>query len=179
MIDKALSFLCDELNGYFQLVFNVKEEKVILSSLNGEQNADKVMITLVNIEEEQTLRNAPHIKSPISDRSGESLNPPINLNLYVLCSTSFNDHGESLKFLSNTLSFFQSKNVFTHQNAPLLDPNIEKLIVEHINMTYEDNAHLWQMLGSKYTPSVMYKVRMLALAQDRWQDNRPMVSGTV
>ena len=40
---------------------------------------------------------------------------------------------------------------------------IEKLIVEMISLTFEQQNHMWGTLGAKYLPSVLYKVRMLVV----------------
>ncbi len=174
MINEALTFLCHELNTYIKVLFNINEDKVVLSSpltsqgLNNAKNTDKLIITLVNIEQEATIRNSLpgkiHSHPNPGIKSGDIAihnSPALNINLHLLFSTSFNDYQESLKFISCTLSFFQSKGVFTHQNAPLLNTNIEKLVVELENINYQNSNYLWAMLGSNYTPSVIYKVRML------------------
>lgn len=191
MINDALAFLCYELNAYFKLFFNIKEDRVIVSSpLNvqgsaNEQNTNKVIITLVRIEQETINRNIASNRvynQGASANNGQAndaaayMSPPLNLNLHLLFSTSFSDYSETLKFISYTISFFQAKNVFNHQNAPLLSKRIEKLILELENTNYQDSSFLWGMLGSKYTPSVMYKMRMLTIQEGMWRDTMPLIS---
>ena len=55
--------------------------------------------------------------------------------------------------------------MFTSENSPGLDPRIEKLIVELYSLSFEQQHHLWGILGAKYLPSVMYRVRMITIQE--------------
>ena len=69
---------------------------------------------------------------------------------------------EVLKFISNTISFFQRQPLFDHQNTPGLDKRIDQLTMNIENLTMRDLSTLWGVLSGKYLPSVLYKVRMVA-----------------
>lgn len=167
MIHDALTFLANELNEHFKTLFKIDEDMVILSSLknadgaSGLQGENKVVLTLVNIEEEKTLKNAT---TPARGDTGVMPQPPIALNLHVLISTHFtgNNYPESLKYISEVISFFHHKNVFTPQTSPNLATGIDKLIMELNSKTLDENNAVWQMLGSTYTPSIACKVRFIA-----------------
>ncbi len=73
-----------------------------------------------------------------------------------------NNYPEALKFLSNTISFFQRLPVMDHENTPGLDSRIEKLILDIENLNIKDLSTLWSAITGKYLPSVIYKVRMVA-----------------
>ncbi len=83
----------------------------------------------------------------------------------------------SVKFLSATLSFFQSNCVFTHSNTPDLNRNIEKLTFEIVNQDLQNQSHLWGTLGGKYLPSILYKVRMVTIQEGNFEDDYTRVSG--
>ena len=74
----------------------------------------------------------------------------------------FNQYSEALKFVSNTISFFQRRPVFDHQNTPELDSKIDKLVLDIENLDIKDLSTLWGVLSGKYLPSILYKVRMIA-----------------
>lgn len=150
MINEALTFLTNTLNDH------LKDNKVILASLS-DGHKDKVIITLVNIAQEATLRNAPSFRPNELKQQAASL----GLSLSVLISTSFNDYSDSLKCIDETILFFNSNNVFTKQAYPAIG-SIEKLIIDLDEQSISDKSALCQMLGSSYIPSVQYKVRLIS-----------------
>jgi hypothetical protein len=116
---------------------------------------------LVNVEEERIPKNPENFQKTSSGVVYK--NPKVFLNLYVLFISNKSDYEESLKNLSYIIQFFQSSNVFDGIRNPNLDPRIEKLISDLISMNFEQMNHLWGMLGGKYVPSVLYKVRTIAV----------------
>lgn len=167
MIYSVLNTISDKLNAYLKTRFGIAEDKAILSNIVNQSGnpaiaeVDKMVITLVNVQEET-----------VSSRKNSSDygRRPINLNMYVLISAYFDDNNypEALKFLSACLSFFQANNVFSPANTPDLHPNIDKLTFEIVNQDLQNQSHLWGTLGGKYMPSVIYKVRMITLKEDNF-----------
>ena len=86
----------------------------MVESGNGDNNLDeKVIISLVNIEEERTLKNVPSFqRSPVNGNI-EYFNPPVHLNLYLLFTANFSQgaepYGRALQQISYIIQFFQSK----------------------------------------------------------------------
>lgn len=182
MISEALELITEELN----LFLGRKEPSyrnantVVLSdlvnqagefiiTLNDTQPRDNLIVTLINVEEE-TVGKAqfPYIKN--SDRSITIANPELKLNLYVLFSAFSNmqeneRYRNCLRLIDYAVRFFQSKSVFNHQNSPNLSPEIEKLILELISITFEQQNYLWGTLGAKHMPSVLYKLRLLTIRE--------------
>lgn len=179
MIKIALEFLTFELNSYLKSVFTLTEDKAILSSytnLDGSlssRNIDKVTLSLINIEPETSLRNVSSIKVKQDEAIRKS--PSIGINLYVLAGATFNDYAESLKFISQTLTFFQSHGVFTSQTSSL-DPSIDRLVVDLQSVSFQEWSHIWGMLGGKHTPAVLYKVRTLTIQEDLSQGSIPLIT---
>lgn len=172
MIDKALIFVRNSLNTYLKNTTNSEEDKVVLSNiLTQEGSADHlpdstVVITLINVEEERVHKaQVPYVKE--SNGSFLKVNPEIKLNLHLLFTTNFTskNYDQSLKFLGHVFRFFQARNTFDHRNSPALDEEIEKLIFELSTLPFEQLNHIWGYLGAKYTPSVIYKMRMLTVQQ--------------
>lgn len=176
MIYSVLNTISDRLNSYLKNRFALGEDKVILSNLVNQDGSvaitesDKVVITLVNIQEET-------VSSRLN--SMENMYRPVNLNLYIMVSSYFIDsnYPEALKFLSAVLSFFQSNCVFNHANTPDLDLNVEKLTFEIVNQDLQNMSHLWGTIGGKYLPSVLYKVRMITIQEGNINSEASVFSG--
>lgn len=180
MIYETLACLSEELNDFFKLKLNTTEEIIVLS---GIMNADgtvaipgenKIVITLVNLEKE-TLQKLP---SKAITNSFSNQNVPLHINIYVLFSAHFssNNYEESLRFISFIMAYFHGKNVFTKSNTPNMDPKLEKLSIEIVDMNMDTLSNLWSMLGAKYMPSVLYKIRMLHFDESVLREFRPEVS---
>ncbi len=167
MLDLTLIFLRDQINSY--LMGTIQSEKVVIGHLvnaNGQNNIGEIGLTLINIEEEPSLKNKyPYHR--ISDEEIHKIHPPVHLNIYVLVSAFFGDNEESykeaLKNLSRVIRFFQAKPVFNHQNSPELSADVERIFVELYTLNLEQQNNLWASLGAKYLPSVIYKVRYLEI----------------
>lgn len=178
MIQHALSILQKELNNFLDGLGGPDiGDAVVLTNIalaNGGEGDDAqaakgLVMTLVNIREEKTLKNAPFSRR-ISDEQVVYFNAPVFLNLYVLISACHTNYQTALAHLSRVIRFFQSKNVFTPENSvavPIVNPfdRMEsfKMILELHSSSLEEQNQLWGMLGSKQYPSVMYMVRLLEL----------------
>lgn len=176
MIDSALSLLRNELDDYISKSIGSADIVVdnigLLETTSGDTLTKRIVITLVNVEEESTLKNTSPIKK---GGFGNAIyeNPPVFLNLYVLitCNYSGNDYIHALERLSAVIRFFQSRNSFSASIAtggiPPLDPaTMEmKFTMELYTLTFEQINHLWGSLGGRQTPFVMYKLRLVALTE--------------
>jgi hypothetical protein len=191
MIDKALDFLTSEINTYLTMKMGVNPSNaswIVLSNVAKEDGTwaipnDTLGLSLINIEEERVMKEQQTVFRNMNG-DVEHYNPEIKLNLYVLISARFisNDGNmggsnnfqyiEGLKQLSSVISFFQGKNVFTTDNSPALDSAIQKLIVELYSYSFEQQYNFWTVVGAKYLPSVLYRVRLLTFQEKRIQDQQ-------
>lgn len=184
MIDIASTSLVGELNAYIQNKVGQKEEKVVLSGIVDQSGKvgieeNKVVATLVDIHQESTLINNQHYLSN-GDQGTARTAPTIHLNMIMLFSAYFsiNNYREGLKYLSYIISFFQGKPTFTqHNTAALRDSPIEKLIVNIFHLDTNTKNNLWNSLGLKYMPSVLYKVRMLSFIDQTATEQIESISG--
>ncbi|MCB0563679.1 MAG: DUF4255 domain-containing protein [Phaeodactylibacter sp.] len=176
MIDAALNYIRDELEKYLfrfdELNLVPNKPKVVLGNIsqleaqssdgNPQNDLDeKVVMTLINVEEEFTLKNGPTF-TPAKD-GGFRHNPPVNLNLYLLFTITESTYTNAMAFLTKVISFFQARQVFDHENSPGLHDKIEKLLVELYNLNFENLNHLWGVLGGKELPFVLYKIRLVTI----------------
>ncbi len=174
MIQETFKFLAEEINKYLSQKLTVTTDKRLvlgnvgkaLDSDTASQNAlnGKAIMSLINVEEDRVaMQQENWVKSP----SGITYkNPPVYLNLYVLFAVNRADYGDSLKYLALIIQFFQSQNVFTPLNYPALDTRIQKLICDLYSVNFEQLNQIWSVLGGKYLPSVLYKVRQITIDED-------------
>ncbi len=178
MIYDALQILKEQVEAYFTEVGLGKI--IVLENIalweSGSDDAtkveDKVVMTLLRLEEELTLRNVPSFK--IKDNKTEYFNPPVNLNMYVLFSGNCESYDKSLKSISRVIQFFQGKKVFTSGNTVYNRTNVAldvleyfKFILEMYTPGFDELNNIWGTLGGRQLPSVIYKVQVIQIKQDK------------
>jgi len=169
ILARALEFLRNQLKALpgFQELPDGDLEYTSISNDKGEWNIGKgkIALSLINIEEEKIFK--AQLQQQL--RNGDDVqlaNPEIRLNLYLLAAVNpgagMDDYRDALNKLTRILEFFQAKNFFEKAENPSLDP-IEELIVELHTLSFEQQNQLWASLGTKYMPSVIYKVRLVVI----------------
>jgi hypothetical protein len=186
MIHHALGLLSSELEAYFQTKLGANTEAyTVLGNVGQIENENatglegRLIISLVNIEEESTLKNHPGYTKTING-SVRYENPPVYLNLYLLFCPFFqptpDGYRESLARLSTVIEFFQGRHIFNLNNSPsfgnslgLENPDLADitLILNLYTLTFEQINHLWGSLGGKQIPFAMYKARLVRMVDRR------------
>jgi len=166
MIRQAIKYIADELN----FLIGGSPPPVILGNISrldsgGESTEmqQKIVLTLVNIEEEKTLKNEPaYVKT--GDKI-EKRNPTLFLNLYILFSSADDKYEMALNRIDSVVEVLQGKHVFTSANSDTgsYPGDVEKIILDIYSLNFEQINHLWGTLGGKYVPSVLYKMRLLPI----------------
>ena len=191
MIDTTIVLLRDEfveylrVNGYAHPETMVVIENIALLDSNNTTNLDNsIVFSIVNIEEESTLKNTPAFRKD-GDGKARYENPPVYLNLYLLiscCSKSITgdtEYIDTLARLSHVIRFFQGKNSFTAYDPAKLsgadDITDFRIKPELYTLTFEQINHLWGVLGGKQMPSVMYKLRLVAISGHKKLRDVPLV----
>lgn len=183
MIDIALDVLKNSIRDYLIRLphLNITSEEPIVLDHFVEHDGtitiptNTLGLSLVNVEEERVTKSQKSVfKAP--DGRVSHVNPDIKLNLYIIIAANFATYKTGLEYLSAAIRFFQSKNVFSPENTPDLDPSIQKLIVEMVTLSFEQQNHLWGSLGAKYLPSVMYRVRMLTIQEAQAADEQAPIN---
>jgi len=179
MIDKALNFICYQVNSYLQLKYNITDGTDLIQLDNvawhdvadtNDKDKSSAFITLVNIEEDRISKSQENFVRN-NDGSFSYKNPKIYLNLHLLFSANLNLYDESLKRLSYIIQFFQYRNVFNSLTTPgdLNHPfpnGVDELILDLYTLSFQDLNNLWGIMGSKYLPSVMYKLRLIIIDEN-------------
>ncbi|MEL7001724.1 MAG: DUF4255 domain-containing protein [Bacteroidota bacterium] len=183
MIQNILPVVADELNDYLKSTFNSVEDKVIISNIINQDGSvavegnNKVVITLINVTEESTLR--ANANNKLINTSFLEFAPPVTVNLTLLFSAFFSSKNylEALRFISGVIYFFQSKPLFTNQNTPNLIGDTDKIHFDILSMQQQELMNIFSMMGAKYMPSVVYKMKMLTFSQDNIISEIPAVRG--
>ncbi|GAC1495762.1 MAG: hypothetical protein NVS1B13_26120 [Flavisolibacter sp.] len=183
MFSETFKFLVEELNLFFSLKLGATTDarvvlgnaaKALDSDSTGTNTlANKAILSLISLEED---RIAKHQENAFKTSSGVSYkNPPVHINLYALFSVNRTDYGDSLKWLALIVQFFQLNNVFTPTSNPNLDSKIQKLIVDLFTLNFEQINQIWSVLGGKYMPSALYKIRQVSIDEDALKSQGPLI----
>ena len=182
MLRTAFEFLSEELNAYLKRKDATNfgnEEIVVISSLMNPDgtfavatdgsDVSKIILTLINLEEDR-IADSQYNYRKVDDRI-EVINPPININAFVLFSVFANNYATALRLLSYVIAFFQANQDFNVDKHPHLNAKvdndkpwqkIEKLLITLHPTTFEQQNNLWAALGAKYMPNVIYKIRTMS-----------------
>lgn len=182
MLRTAFEFVSEELNAYLRRKDPTNfgnEEIVVISSLMKPDNTfavptegsdvSKIILTLVNLEEDRIAESQYNYRR-VEDRI-EVVNPPVNINAYVLFSVFANNYATALRLLSYVISFFQVNPCFTEDEFPQLNAKaandkpwqkVGKLIITLHSATFEQQNNLWAALGAKYMPNAIYKFKTMS-----------------
>lgn len=147
-------------------------QNVSFSETNDEGTTS--FMSMVNVEEETSLRYSQ--LSTTYKLPNETVpqvfehNPVAFLNLYVVFSFHRPDAYETaLDNLGQVVSFLQRNPIFREDEIQLPDtlttPEFEKIVFELYSLSFEQMNHLWGVLGGKYIPSVMYKLRVFPVRE--------------
>jgi len=178
MIYETLQILKEQLENYFTEIGLGKI--IVLENIalweSGSDDAlklsDKVVFSLLKLEEEVTLKNSPHFT--VKDSKTEYKNPPVHLNLYLLISANCDTYDKSLRSISKTIEFFQGKKIFTSANTVYDRTNVSfdvldyfKFNLELYTPSFEELNNIWGTLGGRQMPSVIYKVQLIKIERDK------------
>lgn len=129
-----------------------------------------LVLTLVNVEEERTLKNGKAVTRVGSDQVGYG-NRPYFLNLFLLFTANYSNYGTALGRLTQVIRFFQGKQKFTFANSPTPGtppPLVDfQLVIDLLSLSFEEVNHLWGFLGAKQSPSAVFRGRLVVITDQR------------
>jgi hypothetical protein len=187
MIDTAIALLQTELENYLSFrdvsATVVTDNIGMLETSNGDKLSNNIVITVVNLEEESTLKNQQAYKTYPATHTAVYENAPIYLNLYVLFTSNYwgDKYIYALQRISYVVQFLQSRSSFSYGTSTSGgfsdDPNVVSLrfTMELYTLTFEQLNHLWGSLGGRQVPFVMYKLRLVALTDRKVLRNTPLI----
>ena len=185
MLEKPLKFIESSLNNYLRLRNrgSGNDTYLELTDIVDEQGKFAVAqgtvgMSLINIEEERVNRAQTRDVTRSENGALGYANPEVRLQLHLLFVANFKDHDDSIKNISAVISFFQSNNVFTPAKFSELDKNIDKIVFDLASFGFEQLSYIWGVLGTNYRPSVLYKMRLVAIQEGLQQRSGAIVDET-
>ena len=178
MIGTFLSCVSQELNSFFHTRFDNLEKTVFFSplmELDGSLAIPRkniLVLSLVQLNQDP-MRAVPNIGSHHGNRV---IQPLLQLELYVLLGAYFESKlvQEGTNMLTSAISFLHGKPIWDLQNTPKMPTSMEKVTFEMVSLDMMQQAHLWSSLGAKYFPSVVYKLRILLLEDQKVAEIPPI-----
>lgn len=186
MMYQTLKFLAGQLTAYFNGLDKpgglTAVPTAILQNISrlDEQElkkANNVLLTLVNISEEATMKNDPGT-FVVGGSETHYDNPPVNLNLYLLFTVCMSNYEHALIYLSHTIGYFQGKYSFTGKDSVTAVeglPDDFHIILDLHSLTFEQANYLWSTLGGKQHPFACYKVRLLRMRRKSTKEVRGVI----
>jgi len=185
MIFEVIQIIQEQVNSYLEecgLPKSVVAENIgVIESQddNAKNLKDSVALTLLNIQEENTLKNFPN--KSIEDSKVVYKNNILNLNLYILFSANRETYLKSLNDISKIIEFFQGKKLFTQANTVYNRSNSAmnnidnfRFTAELYTPTFEEMNFIWGTLGGRQIPSALYKISMIQIER-----NIPQTQGSI
>lgn len=159
MIHTLLNTLAERMNEFLLSYYNRAEVMVevgVIEPTADEEASDKIILTVLNIERETAMGiSNSYSKADAALLSKKSAPWFLNIDIMVAAVFSPKGYAESLKVLSDCISFLQ-------QNAVLLLPEGQKITLEPVTLGTQELSNVWSILGGHYYPSILCKARMLA-----------------
>ena len=170
MIDKVAEYIVKELNSYFKLLSSHNADIVKAANLFdlaggvNQRNEKKLIVSVVNIEQDPTYHSL-EIYQKDAEGNNQLVKPEVKINVYFLMIPIFQSYRLSLDTISQVIAFFQHRKSFDIPKPN--ESSTNHVVFEMVSMSFEQQNHLWGMLGGKYFPSVMYKAGILDIRDER------------
>ncbi|KQT17919.1 hypothetical protein ASG31_04045 [Chryseobacterium sp. Leaf404] len=165
-------------------------ETVNISTINdGDEFFDTsspIILSIVNIEEDRTMKNQTvYFKNNENqDQISRYKNPTQYFVLSLLFASynkAMNKYLDGIDKLNHILVFFQQHNSFFykddhselitlenfHQKTESEKQNYKRVTMEIVSLGTEQLNQMWSYLGSKYMPSVLYKMRLCEIQESQ------------
>ncbi len=184
MIHEVFEVLVNDINRFLKSKHNITEDKVVASSImNADgsiavQEPDKIVMVLSGIEIDRTQNKVPPYRKTQRGKFVKEV-PPVNANLNVVFAAYFTSENylEGLKFIASVIAYFQSNTGnFTPQNLPALNGIMDRFTMELLSLDPRDTNNLWGLLGSKYLPSVVYRLKSLPIRHIKPTASTPVIT---
>src|SRR2546421_4371882 len=185
LLQSTLELLRDRLDAAFQVADPRSEPWVALTNpvdpdgRISEHARNRIVMALVGLQSDKTISTLSGPKAVAGDQFA-IMAPPLNINAFVLFVANFSEsnYPTGLGMLSRTIGFFQQNPVFTHDRLPGLAREIDKIAMDFVSLDLTQTNHLMGMLGLKYLPSALYKLRMLPFVSNAVVSLVPMARKT-
>jgi len=176
VIDQTLQFLRSKINTYNNTTTDIVEIMNIATLNDGDEfveSTSPIILSIVNIENDATSRNPNIYRHNTNNPSSieKYKNPTQNLVISLLFSAYSKEqktdkYKDGIVKLEHVIRCLQEQNVFYINGTSEVDPAVNehiKLILEMESLNLSQLNQLWSMLGNKYMPSVLFKMKMISI----------------
>lgn len=170
ILKQALDLLKLKVDSYNGSVVDIVEISNISTLNDGDEFLDStspIILSVVNIEEDTVARSPQvYLPNPNHNKKTEKYNNPTQHFVTSILFTAYNKVQTNDKYLDgiskleHVIRCFQEQRVFMLNGTTKLILDLESLKISELNQ-------LWSMLGNKYMPSVLFKMRMISIQHDK------------
>jgi hypothetical protein len=180
MIQQAFELIRNRLNAFLGSADPGSDGWVVLANLVDHEGRpfpgaeNKIVMFLGNVEQDTSMSRAGRT-TQLNGVTYTSVAAPLLVNVWIMFFANFSNqrYADGLDMLSRTIGFFQQHPLFTHDSDPGLDPRLDKLSVEMVNLDFMQLNYVMSMIGAKYLPMVCYKLRMIPFTSEAIQATVP------
>ena len=176
MIGDILNSISKELSAYIEKQSDFSSGKKVIylgkpTNSKGECIIpdNMVSLSLINLQEDTSMRS-PMVKRRVEGDKVYTQKPGMSFDFAVIFIANFpKDYVSELNYITKIMEFFQEKSTFTPSNTKGLEKYtryVEELIFKLNSGKLEDQVHIWNMIGLKYMPSVIYNVGKVMIQED-------------
>lgn len=167
MINKVLTVLKEQLNNSEGLQDIVVVDDIAKHDDETLGLDNKVVITLLNVEEESTLKNSSrYIRTNQTLDEMKMESPPAYLNLYVMISANRANYANALANISKIIEVFQTNNLLEYHDPANNQEKDFSFRIELHSIPFDQLSYIWGLLGGKVIPSVLYKISVIKIVAD-------------
>lgn len=197
MVEVLLKAIIQGLNHYIQSIgatpTDAMDDLVVfanMANIEADGGSDpqlngKIVVSMVNISEEASMKNKP-FQQKISGPTSQE-NPPVHLNLYLLFGAIESGSGgntslenssylKSIQRLIYVVEYFQGNRLFRTGDlvlpvsAGLEEPAADlEILFDLHTLSFEQLNDLWGSLGGKQVPFILYRVRLFPITMRKTQ----------
>ncbi len=147
-------------------------------------NKSTIVMSIVNIEEDKTLRNqSVYIKETNDQTQISRYKQPTQHLIVSILFASYNrdlsKYLDGIDKLKDVISYFQQNNSFYYKNdntelieyetylgkTEVEQGEYQKITIDSVSLSTEQLNQLWSCLGSRYMPSMLYKLRLCMIQE--------------
>ncbi|GAB1857152.1 hypothetical protein MHTCC0001_19880 [Flavobacteriaceae bacterium MHTCC 0001] len=179
VIHQTLQFIKTKIDAYNSNVNPIVEIVNIATLNDGDEFLEltnPITLSVVNIEED-TVSRSPNVYLPNTTQASSVQrykNPAKNLIISILFTAYSKDQAtdkyqSGIVKLEHVIRCFQEQHVFYIDGTTEVDPVTQdhiKIILDLESLKISELNQLWSVLGNKYMPSVLYKLRMITIQHE-------------
>lgn len=182
MINEVLAVLRGRLDNVLRSKYPQAEPWVLLGPVpshnleDSNESANKIILSLVGLHQDALTGSFAPPRMAEDDRYYLK-SPPLYIDALVLIFAKFDEanYEAGLARLSEVIAHLQESPVLSHHSAPDLPDELDKLSIEFTNIDFAQSSHLLTMLGARYAPMALYRLRRLPFAGPAFEGVAPPV----